>query len=74
MIIICGLLIIPDIISNFDTGFVKLFTDADAGKDAYMESAKGAEDTGSGISNISSIIFNAFSDIAIFLAMYFKMK
>ena len=71
MIIICGLLLIPNIISNFGTGIVKLFTDADAGKDAYMESAKGAEDTGAAISNIPAVIFNAFSDIAIFLAMYY---
>lgn len=71
MIIICGLLLIPNIISNFGTGIVKLFTDTDAGKDAYMESAKGAEDTGAAISNIPAVIFNAFSDIAIFLAMYY---
>ena len=71
LIIICGFLLIPNIISNFGTGIVKLFTDADAGKDAYLESAKGAEDTGAAISNIPAVIFNAFSDIAIFLAMYY---
>ena len=51
--------------------FLKLFTDTDAGKDAYMEQAKEAEDTGSGISNIPAIIYNALSDIAIFLFFYF---
>ena len=52
IIIISSILLVPDIIANFGTGFVKLFTETDAGKDAYMEQAKDAEDAGSGISNI----------------------
>ena len=71
IIIISSILLVPDIIANFGTGLVKLFTDTDAGKDAYMEQAKEAEDTGSGISNIPAIIYNALSDIAIFLFFYF---
>lgn len=71
IIIVCALLQIPNIANNFSSGIVKLFTDADAGKDAYMEQVLSAEDSGSGISNIPSIIFNSLSDIAIFLALYF---
>ena len=71
LIIVSSVLLIPDIIANFDTGFVKLFTETDAGKDAYMEQIEEAEDAGSGISNIPAIIYNAFSDITIFLCFYY---
>lgn len=71
LIVVCGLAQIPNIISNFGSGFIKLFTDADAGRDAYMEGAKGSEDVGAAISNLPAVVFNAFSDIAIFLAMYY---
>lgn len=71
IIIVCALMLIPNIASNFSSGVIKLFTDTDAGKDAYMESAKGAEDSGGAISNIPAVIYNSLSDISIFLAMYF---
>jgi len=72
--IFCAIVQIPNIITNFNTGIVKLFLDNDAGKDAYMETAKEASDAGSNISNIPSIIFNALSDISIFLCFYFLSK
>ena len=71
IIIISSILLVPDIIANFGTGFVKLFTEADAGKDAYMEQIEEAEDAGSGISNIPAIIYNSLSDITIFLFFYY---
>lgn len=71
LIIVSSVLLIPDIIANFGTGFIKLFTETDAGKDAYMEQIEEAEDAGSGISNIPAIIYNAFSDITIFLCFYY---
>lgn len=71
IIIMSSVLLLPDIIANFGTGFVKLFTETDAGKDAYMEQIKDAEDAGSGISSIPAIIYNAFSDITIFLCFYY---
>lgn len=70
IIIISSVLLLPDIIANFGTGFIKLFTETDAGKDAYMEQIEEAEDAGSGISNIPAIIYNAFSDITVFLCFY----
>lgn len=71
IIIITALLQIPDIARNFKTGFVKLFTDVDAGKDAYEESAMEQDDTGTGITNLASIIYNSLSDLAVFLFFYF---
>lgn len=71
MIIISSVLLVPDIIANFGTGLVKLFTETDAGKDAYMEHIEEDKEAGSGISNIPAIIYNAFSDITIFLCFYY---
>ncbi len=71
LIIVCSILLVPYIAENFSSGLVKLFTDADAGKDAYMEQAEGASDSGSGISNIPAILFNAMSDLTVFLCFYF---
>lgn len=71
VIIICSVIMLPHIIQNFGTGFIKLFTDADAGKDAYMEQLDNAEDSGSGISNLPAIIYNSLSDIAVFLCFYY---
>lgn len=71
LIVVCAFLQIPNIASNFSSGIVKLFTDADAGKDAYMENAKGAADSGAAISNLPAVIYNSLSDLAIFLAMYY---
>ncbi len=71
IIIISSVLLVPDIIANFGTGLVKLFTETDAGKDAYMEHIEEDKEAGSGISNIPAIIYNAFSDITIFLCFYY---
>jgi oligosaccharide repeat unit polymerase len=68
---ICAILQIPDIIKDSSTGIVKILTDSDAGKDAYMEQVEEAEDAGSGISNIPAIIYNTLTDIAPFLCFYF---
>lgn len=74
IIIICSFLLIPTIIGNFGTGIIKLFTDSDAGQDAYTEQALEASDSGSAISNIPAILFNALSDICIFLFFYYLTK
>jgi len=71
LIIVSSIFLIPDIVANFGTGFIKLLTETDAGKEAYMEQIKEAEDAGTGISNIPAIIYNAFSDINVFLCFYF---
>ena len=71
IIIGCSILLIPKIIDNFSSGIVKLFIDSDAGKDAYAELSEGAEDVGSGISNIPAILYNMFADVAVFIFFYF---
>jgi len=71
IIILSAIALFPNIISNLGEGLVKLVTDTDAGKDAYEEQLKNAADSGSGIANIPAIIFNALSEIAIFLFFYF---
>ena len=71
IIILSALLLFPNVIANLGDGLVKLLTDTDAGKDAYEEQLQNAADSGSGIANIPAIIFNALSEIAIFLFFYF---
>lgn len=71
IIILSALALFPNIIANMGDGLIKLVTDTDAGKDAYEEQLKNAADSGSGITNIPAIIFNALSEIAIFLFFYF---
>ena len=71
MVIICAVIIIPDIVGNFNEGIVKLFTDSDAGKDAYSEQLSEASDKGSSISNIPSVIFNASYDLILFFFFYY---
>jgi len=71
LIIIISIMIVPNMISNFDSGLVKLFTDADAGKEAYIKQAKEHADAASGISSLPSIIYNSLQDIGVFLFFYF---
>ena len=73
-IFVCSLCILPNIIANFSDGFVKLFTDVDAGHDAYMEQLDESGDAGSTITNIPAIIFNACYDAAVFFAFYFLSR
>lgn len=74
VLIICAIIQVPTIIENFSDGLVKLFTDASAGQEAYMEQAEGAEDAGSAIEDIPTLIFNALYDICIFLAFYYLSR
>ena len=75
IIIIASFLLLPDIISNFADGFVKLFTDVDAGKDAYSEQIEEVQDGGgSGISNLTAIIYNSLMDFPAFMTFYFLTK
>lgn len=72
LIIICAILSIPTYVHQIQTGgFMRLLIDSSAGEDMYYESMSMADESGDGITNIPSIIFNAFSDIAIFLFFYY---
>ena len=70
IIFICSLMLSPEIISNFNQGVIKLFTDTGAGKESYMERIEEASESGSSISNIPAIIYHSLADIAIFLFYY----
>ena len=52
VIVVCAVCLVPEIVQNFATGFVKLFTDVSAGQDAYVEQLETAKDSGSAITNI----------------------
>lgn len=69
--ILSALFLLPNVVSNFGDGLIKLMTDTDAGKDAYEEQLGNASDSGGGISNIPAIVFNAISEISIFIFFYF---
>jgi oligosaccharide repeat unit polymerase len=71
IIIVMSFFLIPEILSNIDTGLVKLFTNSDAGNDAYIEQIEENTDQGSKIRNIPGIIYNALSDLPMFLCFYF---
>lgn len=70
IIIVCSIILIPNIVTDFGDGIVKLFTDNDAGKDAYEEQLKDAVDSGSSISNLVAIVYNMLFDISVFLCFY----
>lgn len=72
--ILSALALLPNILTNFSDGLLKLVTDMDAGKDAYQEQLENASDSGVGISNLFAIVFNALSEISIFTFFYFLSK
>ena len=69
--IISTLLHFPQSISNMAEGITKMVYDSSAGLELYNESMEVAEDSGHGISNLASIISNAFSQIGFFLTVYY---
>lgn len=71
IIIVSGLCLLPEIYSNFGNGIVKLLVDSEAGKDAYQEQLSNVQDSGSKVNNIAAVIFNAMSDIGVFLFFYY---
>lgn len=71
-IIFFSILYIPALYRLFQGGgLTQLLTNPDAGQDKYLEAMLDAENTGSGIENIPSIVVNSFSDITILLLFYF---
>ena len=69
--IVCALFLLPEIITNFSSGFVKLFTDVDAGYENYQEQAADNGESGQKIRNLPAFVYNTMSDITIFLFFYF---
>lgn len=69
--ILSAILLIPEIIANFSSGLVKLFTDIDAGSENYMEQSEESEEAGHQITNLPAVIYNSIAEITIFLFFYF---
>ena len=71
IIVLASLLSVRNIIDELSKNIYLLFIDTSAGQETYMNSAANAADKGKSISNIFSIIFNAFTDFGVFLLFYF---
>lgn len=65
---------IPEMLSEASTGLMKLVTEADAGNEAYMETAESMSEAGGKIRNLPAVIFNMLSDFIPFLLFYFLTK
>ena len=70
--IIVSLMQVPDIISNFAVSIVRLLLDSAGGQDLYNEAMAESTSLGDGsISNLSSIISNAYGNFGILLFFYY---
>jgi oligosaccharide repeat unit polymerase len=69
--IIASLIQLPTVISNFAVNIVRLMLDSDGGLDLYNEAMADSISLGDGsISNLSSIISNAYGNFGILLFFY----
>ena len=72
LFIIASLMQVPDIISNFAISIVRLLLDSAGGQDLYNEAMAESISLGDGsISNLSSIISNAYGNFGILLFFYY---
>ena len=62
---------VPSIISNFSTGISNMLSDNMVGSELYLESLDAVEQTGSGITNLGSILSGAFSGVAYVMLFYY---
>jgi oligosaccharide repeat unit polymerase len=70
--IIASLMQVPSIISNFAVSIVRLLLDSAGGQDLYNEAMADSVSLGDGsISNLSSIISNAYGNFGILLFFYY---
>ena len=74
MVCVSAFFLVPDIVGNFTEGLVMLFTDTEAGQDAYSEQLGNADEAGVSVSNLFAIVYNAFADVGIFLFYYFLSR
>lgn len=70
-IVVFSALQVPYLVNNFKSGIIALFLDSDAGLNAYKEMSLSAVESGKGINNISSIMYNMTCESAVFLFFYF---
>lgn len=74
ILIVVALLSVPSLFSNGLSGIAELFSDSQAGREAYNKTLEEAQDAGNGIENIISIILNASSELSIFLLFYYMTQ
>lgn len=70
LIIVIMLMNIGQTFRNFGTTFNSMIMNSDAAADIYDDIKTIAKDTGSGISNLLSVLQNLFADFPIFLLIY----
>jgi oligosaccharide repeat unit polymerase len=70
--IVASLVQLPTIISEFSVSIIRLLIDSSGGQELYAASLSNADSAGDGsISNLASIISNAFGNFGIFLFFYY---
>lgn len=74
ILIVCALFLLPDAFSGSGGGIVQLLTDTEAGQKAYLEQLADKEDSGNGIRNLPSVVFNMLNDCCTFLFFYFSTR
>ena len=74
IVCVSAFIMIPQIVGNFSEGVVMLFTDMEAGQDAYVEQLGEADEAGSAVSNLFAIVYNSLADVGIFLFFYFLSR
>jgi oligosaccharide repeat unit polymerase len=68
--ILCIFAQIPSILSNFNSGFVNILTDSEAGKVAHLESVEDAESAGNAIRNLPAVLYNTLFDCSVFIFFF----
>lgn len=68
--ILCICVQIPSILSNFNSNFVSILTDSDAGKDAYLEAFENSKSAGSAIRNLPAVLYNMLYDCTVFIFFF----
>jgi len=68
--ILCGLVLLPYIISHFQSGLLGLFSNPEAGHEAYMDALMESGDSGKGITNLPMVVYNMLYDVCVFFFFY----
>jgi oligosaccharide repeat unit polymerase len=70
VVILCVFAQIPSVLSNFNSGFVNILTDSEAGKVAHLESVEDAESAGNAIRNLPAVLYNTLFDCSVFIFFF----
>ena len=70
VVILCIFAQIPSVLSNFNSGFVNILTDSEAGKVAHLEALENAKSSGSEINNLPAVLYNMLIDCSVFIFFF----